>query len=146
MNILFVCWGNICRSPVAHAIMQQLVNEKNLNWKIKSAGTQADSSSSDADPRMRSVAAHNGLIYSHKPRQFEQSDLDEYDLILVSDEKREFDVLMLTKNKEQQTKVKLLRSFVDDGKNIPDPYYEGDFEGVYELIKKCCERVLEEYI
>ena len=145
MKILFVCWGNICRSPVAHAIMQKLVDENELDWQIESAGTQADFSSPDADPRMRTVAAKHDLIYSHKPRQFLKSDLDDYDLILVSDEKREFDILMMTESTEQKGKVKLLRSFYDSDKTIPDPYYNGDFEGVFKLIKNCCEGVLEKF-
>jgi len=144
MKILMVCLGNICRSPLAHGIMQHLVNEKGLKWQIDSAGTGNWHCGKAPDRRSIRVAQSYGLdISMQKARQFQVSDFDEFDHILVMDKQNYEDVVSLATTQHHVNKVQL---FIPGG-SVPDPYWDdSQFKPVYDLIYSRSEKLLEELL
>jgi len=142
MKILMVCLGNICRSPLAHGIMENLIKEKNLNWKVDSAGTGDWHIGSAPDKRSIAIAKQYGLDISGQCcRQFQVSDFDEFDRIFVMDSMNLKDVLNLARSENDRKKVRLL--LID--KMVPDPYYEDDqFDSVYQMIENGCREIIDE--
>lgn len=142
MKILMVCLGNICRSPLAHGVMEDLVKENSLDWEIDSAGTGSWHIGNPPDRRSVAVAKSYGIdISNQRARQFHTSDFDEFNHILVMDKQNYNDVISLAQTQQQRNKVKL---FIPDS-FVPDPYYEdSQFEHVYQLIKARCENLLTE--
>ncbi len=139
-KILFVCHGNVCRSPTGHAILQKL----QPNWIVDSAGTHAELSFSNAHPKTLRVAKHYGIDINHKPQQFQFEDLNTFDYILVSDPERMQDVLSYCQNDTQKIKVQLLGDFHEPKlSSIPDPYYELNFDEVFHIIENCCENFIK---
>ena len=148
MNVLAVCLGNICRSPLAEGILVAKIIENNLNWKVDSAGTSGWHDGKKADERSIAIAAERGLDINHqRSRKFIVEDFDNFDLILVMDTSNYNDVLKLARNEADRNKVKILLNYSFPGQNraVPDPYYEGGFGHVYDLIEAACERVVESY-
>ena len=141
MKILMVCLGNICRSPLAHGILEHLAKEKGFNWEIDSAGTGSWHIGNQPDRRSIAVAKNYGVdIASQRARQFSAKDFDLYDFIFVMDENNYKDVIRLAKTQEQKDKVSL---FIPDGA-VPDPYWDGNqFDSVYRLIHVQCEKLIE---
>jgi protein-tyrosine phosphatase len=141
MKILMVCLGNICRSPLAHGILSHLSEERKLNWEIDSAGTGSWHCGLPPDKRSIAVAKKYGVdISSQRARQFELSDFENFDVILVMDKQNYRDVIDLAKHQYQKDKVKL---FIPDG-IVPDPYYDDlQFEPVYKLVYAQCEKLLQ---
>jgi protein-tyrosine phosphatase len=142
MKILMVCLGNICRSPLAHGVMEGLVKEAGLNWEIDSAGTGNWHVGQGPDPRSTREAKTNGVDISRQVcRQFKVSDFDEFDLIVVMDQNNKRDILSLARNDEDRKKVSLLLG----DKNVPDPYYDDAlFAPVYQLVLDGCKKLLKE--
>lgn len=142
MKILMVCLGNICRSPLAHGIFEELANQKNLNWTIDSAGTGNWHIGHAPDRRAIQVAKENGIdISNQKAQQFNHTYFNEYDVIFAMDENNYRDILNLAKTEEDKNKVKL---FIPDGV-VPDPYYDDTlFNPVYELIYNQSLKWIEE--
>ena len=142
MKILMVCLGNICRSPLAHGIMENLVKEKGLDWEVDSAGTGDWHIGSPPDKRSIATAKNYGLDISNQCcRQFQIEDFDKFDRIFVMDHMNERDVLNMARNAQDRAKVKLLL----DTEKVPDPYFEDDqFDEVYQMIEKGCRRIIEE--
>lgn len=142
MKILMVCLGNICRSPLAHGILQQLANQENLGWTVHSAGTGDWHVGNPPD--RRSVLAARNLGYdigAQRARHFNISFFEEYDHILVMDKNNLKDVLQLAETQEHQQKVKL---FLVDGEVI-DPYYDNDlFDPVSRQVEQRCKEILAE--
>jgi len=137
-----VCLGNICRSPLAHGIMEHLVNAKRLDWEVDSAGTGDWHVGSPPDKRSVAVAKDYGLdISSQCCRQFTIADFDRFDRIFVMDRMNLRDVLNMARNENDQEKVRLLLNT----EIVPDPYYEDDqFDTVYQMIEKGCENIIED--
>lgn len=144
MKILMICLGNICRSPLAHGIMEHLANDKNLDWEIDSAGTGNWFAGELPDSRSIAVAKQNGIdISSQVCRQIKIIDFDYYDRIYVMDYKNLNDVIGLARNNDDRKKVRLL---LNEG-IVPDPYYEDDqFEAVYRLIYDRCLEIIKEEV
>ncbi|WP_423147009.1 low molecular weight protein-tyrosine-phosphatase [Rubrolithibacter danxiaensis] len=144
MKILMVCLGNICRSPLAHGIMEHLVKEKGLDWEIDSAGTGNWHIGSPPDHRSIAIAKKYGVDISRQCcRQFRIQDFDEYDRIYVMDRMNLRDVLSMARSEKDKQKVKLLL----DQEIVPDPYYEDEqFDPVYKMIEKGCRNILEKEI
>ena len=149
-KILFVCLGNICRSPMAEGMMKHLVKEQNLNnFHIDSAGTAAYHVGNLPDSRMRATANMHGITLNSKARQFITADYDKFDYIFVMDSSNYENVIDLARTKEDKTKVLLMRDFDEDlykGQDVPDPYYGGDagFENVYQILFRSCSSALKE--
>lgn len=143
MKILMVCLGNICRSPIAHGVLEHLAREKGLNWVIDSAGTGNWHIGEQPDKRSIAIAKKFGVDLSNqRGRQFDVSDFEKYDHILVMDYNNLNDVRTLASSEEEQKKVSL---FLKDG-IVPDPYYDDDqFEPVYLMVEKRCKQIIEEF-
>src|SRR5258707_403371 len=133
MKILMVCLGNICRSPLAHGIMEQLAADNNLDWVVDSAGTGNWHIGQGPDPRSTRAASNHGVDISKQIcRQFRENDLDEYDVIYVMDKNNYNDVTALARTDEQRKKIKLLLG----DKEVPDPYHDDtQFEPVFNLVE-----------
>ncbi|WP_179345313.1 low molecular weight protein-tyrosine-phosphatase [Winogradskyella ursingii] len=145
-RILMVCLGNICRSPLAHGILQSQIS--NQNFHIDSAGTGAYHIGNPPDPRSISVAKKYGLdISNQKARQFKAEDFDAFDIIYAMDKSNYDNIIKLARTKDDVKKVKL---FLDENplvsdKNVPDPYYGGEdgFETVYNLVANTCKLIVK---
>lgn len=143
MKILMVCLGNICRSPLAHGIMQSLITAAKLDWTVDSAGTGGWHIGEAPDRRAIAVARRYGVdISSQRAQQFQPHHLDEYDHILVMDRSNLSHVLAMADTAEQRSRVQL---FLEDDE-VPDPYF-GDhlFEPVYQLVAARCEALLQQW-
>lgn len=143
-KILFVCLGNICRSPLAEGIMLHLKEKYNLKLEIDSAGTAGYHIGEAPDKRTIANAKKNGVDLSFlRARQFNVNDFDNFDAIYVMDQNNLKNVLAIAKDQSHKQKVNLFLESVYPGKNleVPDPYYgtEQTFEDVFQLVYKGCE-------
>ncbi len=147
MKILMVCLGNICRSPLADALLRDKVGKKKLDVFIDSAGTAAYHIGKQADTRTRANAAKHGLGMDFlRARQFQSSDFQEFDRIYVMDRSNYRDVSELAKNPTDMKKVQLILELIDEVVlEVPDPYYGGEqgFENVYKLLDKATDKIIE---
>lgn len=147
MNVLFVCLGNICRSPTAHAVFRQQAAQAGLSVNVESAGTSASHKGEAPDPRSIKAAS----AYSFKglrSRPVLDQDFNEYDLILAMDKQNLAD-LQRRCPPEHVHKVKLLMSYHPDFAKVPevpDPYYGGPrgFDFVLQLIEVACQHLIIE--
>ncbi|WP_458626198.1 low molecular weight protein-tyrosine-phosphatase [Winogradskyella sp. PC D3.3] len=143
-RILMVCLGNICRSPLAHGIMQSKLPVD--HFYVDSAGTAAYHIGNPPDIRSITVAKQNGLdISTQSARQFKASDFDTFDYIYAMDQSNYNDIISLARHNVDIEKVQL---FLDintsiQNKNVPDPYYGGQdgFEYIYHLINETCDLI-----
>lgn len=137
-----VCLGNICRSPLAHGIMENLAKENGLDWEVDSAGTGDWHIGLPPDKRSIGVANNYGIdISSQCCRQFQKADFDRFDRIFVMDKGNLRDVLTLARKESDREKVRLLLNT----EMVPDPYYEDDqFDAVYQMIEKGCRKIVED--
>ena len=147
-SVLFVCLGNICRSPLAEGIFTHLVEQRGLSdrFRIDSCGTGGWHVGNPPDPRSVLVASKYGLDISHlRARQFDAtSDPHEYDWLIVMDSSNHADLIDMG---SPEHKVRLMRSYdltLDGEHDVPDPYYGGDdgFDKVYEMLMRACEGML----
>ncbi|WP_460219218.1 low molecular weight protein-tyrosine-phosphatase [Psychroserpens sp. MEBiC05023] len=140
-SILMVCLGNICRSPLAHGILESKLPSE--HFYIDSAGTANYHVGDLPDRRSIAVAKSNGIdITNQRGRQFKTSDFDSFDYIYVMDHSNFENVIKQARNSEDIAKVKLILE-VDHSikdKRVPDPYYGGDsgFENVFTLLDNAC--------
>lgn len=138
IHVLFVCLGNICRSPLAEGVFHQLVEQEGLShrFSIDSAGTSANHVGELADPRTRKNAESHGITLTHRARQLTTSDFSIYDYILVMDAENAKNARSIAPEMYHE-KVQLLASFHPDREvhEVPDPYWGDarDFEQVYQL-------------
>ena len=137
-----VCLGNICRSPLAHGILEQMAKDKGLDWEVDSAGTGNWHVGEAPDRRsIRTARAHGIDISGQVCRLFKISDFDTYDHIFVMDRNNLGDVLAMARNKGDEKKVRLLLC----DKIVPDPYYDdSQFEPVFSLIEEGCRKLINE--
>lgn len=147
-NLLFVCLGNICRSPSAENIMNHLVQEAGLTDKITcdSAGTSGYHIGAAPDRRMNHAASKRGLELQGKSRKLKPSDLERFDLILAMDRENYQDILYLDREGKYEDKVRLMCDFANQkDREVPDPYYGGadGFDYVIDLLFDACGGLLE---
>ncbi|MFO0355552.1 MAG: low molecular weight protein-tyrosine-phosphatase [Sphingobacteriaceae bacterium] len=145
-KILFVCLGNICRSPLAEGIMLHLNEKHELGWTIDSAGTANYHVGEAPDRRTVANAKKNGVDLSAlRARQFKAEDFRHFDKIYVMDKSNLSNVTALAKTEEDLKKVDLLLnvSKPDSDNEVPDPYYGGEegFENVFQLVWEACEKL-----
>ncbi len=143
-KILMVCLGNICRSPLAHGILQSKLNED--NFFVDSAGTSRYHIGEPPDTRSILVAKnHNIDISQQKARQFTSDDFDTFDIIYAMDQSNFDHIINMAKTDHDIKKVRLILD-ADKAlfnKNVPDPYYGdiNDFEEVFELLDNACNSI-----
>jgi protein-tyrosine phosphatase len=148
MKILTVCLGNICRSPLAQGILEQKIQKYGLNWQVDSAGTSAWHAGEKPDPRSISIALRNGIdITGQRARPFDSPDFNRFDLILAMDRENLSTILYHTSDSEHISKVRLFMSFHPNPPDIevPDPYYDGGFSRVYDMLDEAAEALIKFY-
>ena len=153
-KILFVCLGNICRSPAAEGIFNQKIKERDLEklFVVDSAGTGSWHVGNLPDKRMRATALSRGIELTSRSRQIEEKDLYEFDHILVMDKDNLHAVKSLIKDKQDivNSKIKLILSYSKDSKleEVPDPYYGGQdgFDKVLDLLDNAIDGLIDSLI
>ena len=148
VRILFVCLGNICRSPAADGVMRSIVEEngQESRFLIDSAGTGGYHIGDLPDQRMRVHARRRGLELTHICRQVRESDFDNFDLIVGMDESNLRNLRRLAPTVEAEAKIVPMAAWVDAAlryDHIPDPYYDGaeGFETVLDLLQNGCQNL-----
>lgn len=145
MKILMVCLGNICRSPLAHGILEEMIKSENLDWEVDSCGTSGYHDGELPDSRSVDVARQNGLdITYQRSRKLLKEDTVSFDLLIAMDQSNYNEIKRLASEKDHH-KIRLLLnySFPDENRRVPDPYYEGGFDLVYTMIYKACLKLIE---
>lgn len=152
-KILFVCMGNICRSPSAEAVFKGMAKTRGVEklFEVDSAGTLAYHVGESADRRMKSHALKRGYKLTSISRKFNPSvDFDNFDLIIGMDDENIQTLKSKTRNKTDLHKIHKMTDFSKEGSyyEIPDPYYGGEegFELVLDLLEDSCEGLLEKLI
>jgi protein-tyrosine phosphatase len=152
IRLLFVCLGNICRSPTAEGVMRALVEEEGMSDSVMldSAGTGEWHVGSPPDSRARTAARRRGVELGGTARTVRRSDFEDFDMLLAMDRSNVADLRALTRDEEQLAKVRLLREFdpqsVRTGDlEVPDPYYgaHGGFDEVLDIVHAACVGLLE---
>lgn len=166
IRVLFVCLGNICRSPAAEAVLLDIVERHGEaeRWVIDSAGTGNYHVGDLADPRMRSHAARRGLRLLHRARQFQERDFDDFDLIIPMDNSNFRVLKAMAPTVEAEGKLIPMAEFLPGAlfgqkmtprdrllspiagyDHVPDPYYEGaeGFELVLDMLQQGCSNLYQ---
>lgn len=149
-SMLFVCLGNICRSPAAQAVMEQMADRAGLGDRITvdSAGVGAWHVGQLPDARMRRHGARRGYAVDHRARQFVPADFDRFDYVVVMDEGNYRAISAQARGDADRAKIVRMSSYLPAGgryDSVPDPYYGGDsdFELALDLVEAACSRMLQ---
>lgn len=148
VRVLFVCLGNICRSPAGEGVLRGIVAEEGREdrWYIDSAGTGGWHVGELPDQRMRIHARRRGIELSHRCRQVKEADFDRFDIIIPMDANNEKDLRRLAPTLEDARKIIPMACFLNPSSHfdyVPDPYYEGaeGFEIVLDLLQEGCRNL-----
>lgn len=149
-KILFVCLGNICRSPAAEGVMKQIVARAGVSdcYEIDSAGTYGGHAGEGADARMQRAASKRGYRLTSRSRRIRTDDFDRFDRIIVMDDSNYDAVHRLAPDRDRAQKIYRMVEFCRTGHatHVPDPYYEGaaGFEIVLDLLEDACTGLFEQ--
>jgi protein-tyrosine phosphatase len=153
VRVLFVCLGNICRSPTAEGVMRSLVMEEGMEGSlvVASAGTGAWHVGEPPDARARAAARGRGIELGGSARQVRAADFEDFDLLVGMDRANQRDLLGAARDADSRARVRLLREFDPASAHageldVPDPYYGGGehFEEVLEIVHAGCAGLLAE--
>ncbi|HJV77575.1 MAG TPA: low molecular weight protein-tyrosine-phosphatase [Paludibacter sp.] len=151
-SILFVCLGNICRSPMAEGVFLRILERENATgqFKIDSAGLLGYHQGELADSRMRFFAGKRGYKLIHRSRPFIRADFDRFDMIVAMDDQNIAGLKQLAMTLEEDAKIYRMTDFCQNiqATHVPDPYYGGDqgFENVINLLEDACEGLYKDVI
>ncbi len=150
-KVLFICLGNICRSPAAEGIMRNLVEKEGLGdkFEIDSAGIGSWHADQLPDSRMRKCGAEHGYRFDSHARQFQKSDFKQFDTIVVMDNENYRTITSMASSQTDKDKVVRMADFLTSHREyttVPDPYYGdyNDFELVITLLEDACQGLLKE--
>lgn len=149
IKVIFVCLGNICRSPSAEAVMNSIVEKAGLSGIVEcdSAGTIAFHAGEPADARMKKHAVKRGYTLTSIARKFTHDDFEKFDYIVAMDRNNFTDILAFDKEAQYVDKISMMTSYCRDHEEeeVPDPYYGGPqgFEHVLDLLEDACTGFLE---
>lgn len=149
MKILMVCLGNICRSPLAHGILDHKLKQRGLSWTVDSAGTSGYHDGELPDTRSQDVALKHGIDLNYqRSRKLVVEDFDAFDIIYAMDAMNFRSISNLAPSEEDKAKVRMIMNEVDAGRNeqVPDPYFgEDGFENVYDMLDRATDRILDTF-
>lgn len=146
-SVLFVCLGNICRSPTGEGVLQELVDGQGLEDRISidSAGTAGYHIGARADSRMREHASRRGYDLRSRARKLTSADMENFDLVIAMDRENYRDIQRV--HDRPTAELKMLSDFLGDDwpNDVPDPYYGGadGFEYVLDMIEAACPKIVE---
>ncbi|OMP65787.1 low molecular weight protein-tyrosine-phosphatase [Domibacillus epiphyticus] len=144
VNVLFVCLGNICRSPMAEALFRDLVEKENLSDKITADSAATSSWHIGSPPHKGTLAIlkkYNVSSEGLAGRQIAKEDFEKFDYIVGMDESNISNIYGIT-GQPNHPKILRLLDLTDHKKNVPDPYYTGDFQETYDLVMDGCQSLL----
>ena len=144
IKILFICHGNICRSPMAEYIFKKLIKEKGLlnQFQVDSAATSREEIGNDIYPPAKKCLAKHGVDFGvHHAKQITATDLTHYDYIIAMED---YNIRNLQRMFGNSSKYSLLLDYTNKPGNISDPWYSGDFETAYKEIEMGCKGLLEQ--
>lgn len=148
-KLLFVCLGNIVRSPLAEHLFARMAEKDGAKdrYEVDSAGIGSWHVGEAPDRRMREVAAGRGLYYTGSAREFVDKDFERFDLILAMDESVKLSLASKARSMDDRAKILMMRTFDPRGgpkAEVPDPYYGGleGFERVYDIVERSCTGLL----
>src|SRR4051794_2158649 len=153
MRILFVCMGNICRSPTAEGVMRSLLREEGLEDEIEidSAGTGGWHVGAPPDERATEAASRRGIVLDGAARRVTREDFERFDLLVAMDRENVAELRHLAPDDAARAKIRLLREFDPPSAgarhlDVPDPYYGGPrgFDDVLDLVEAACRGLLDE--
>lgn len=151
-KLLFVCTGNICRSPLAHRLFEKIAHDKGLHesFEVDSCGTGAWHEGQNADYRMVLLAKEKGWTLEKYARKITPHDMEYYDVIFIMDTSHEHFMQSFVNDKSLLSKVRYLREYdseAGDNLQVSDPYYGGrdGFINVYDMIERSCLGILESF-
>lgn len=147
IKIMFVCHGNICRSPLAEFVMKDLVKKRGLSdgFRIASGATSGEEIGNPVYPPVRDLMRRHSIPFENRAAtKLQPGDYEKYDLFLVMDENNLCNIRRIFPD-DPQGKIHKLLSFGGQGEDIADPWYYGNFETVYRQIVKGCTALLDRY-
>ncbi len=152
VTVLFVCLGNICRSPLAEGVFKNTVNHRGLSHKIScdSAGTSSWHVGEMPDPRSIDIAMENGIKLDHHGQQVNGEDFSSFDYVVAMDENNRMDLEVVRRQSGGNARIVKMMDFDNDksGKDVPDPYYggQGGFQRVYDMLEESCNNFIDHLI
>lgn len=146
LSILFVCLGNICRSPAAESILRHLAKKENVDLHIESCGLGDWHEGCLPDERMREASKNRGFLLTSRAQKIQPDFFDRFDLIFVADQKIMNELYKFAPKPEHKAKMHYITHFSTAfrGAEVPDPYYEGEagFEHVLDILEDSCEGII----
>lgn len=146
-SVLFVCLGNICRSPAAEGMLRHFAEKQGVKLHVESCGLGEWHVGNLPDERMREAAKDRGIILASRAQKFTPHFLDRFDIILAADNQILHELHRHAKTPDHKAKIHLLTAFSSlyKGEEVPDPYYSGDagFAQVLDMLEDSCVGLLE---